>query len=90
MQALSGFSGGPDVVLKEVDDALSEVHAQGHSKSSIRKYLKGHIYLCLGNGTWHPSRSALSTYIQAYDQKVPRGLAKEFKFAKLFLVKCNY
>ena len=84
--------GRPAMVLREVDDALAGVHAQGYSRSSIRRYLHGNVFLCFGNATWHPSRTALVNYIDTNTEaaRVHRGLAKQFHFAKLFLVKLSF
>lgn len=79
----------PALALQKVDDALAEVHARGYTKKSIRLYVKSNIFLCFGNGTWHPTQGALVAYIKANkaQARVHRALVKQFSFAKMFLVK---
>ena len=86
MKGLSLGSGGPDMVLQEVDGALSPVGSQNFSRNSLRAYIKQNVFLCLSDGTWWPSRRALQTYLRESGSIVDRELAKKFRFAKLLLV----
>ncbi len=77
------------VILQQIDDALAGVYARGYSKASIRRYLTTNVFLCFGNGTWHPTQNALVRYIKANKAQamVHRDLVKKYAFAKMFLVK---
>lgn len=86
MQGLSLGAGGPDMVLRETDDALSLVASQGHTRGALRHYLEENVHLCLTDGTWHASPAALKKYLRTSQCVVDRQLAKGFRFARLLLV----
>ncbi len=86
MKGLSLGLGGPDMLLRELDDALSAVVSQGFSRSALRHYLSENVYLCLSDGTWHPTSRALKKHLRTPYAMVNRELVKKFRFARLLLV----
>ena len=87
MKGLSLGEGGPDMVLREADDALSVVVVgQGHTRADLALYLERNVYLCLSDGTWHASSAALKEYQRTSAATVNREVAKKFRFARLLLV----
>lgn len=87
MKGLSLGEGGPDMVLRAADDALSVVVVgQGHSRADLALHLERNVHLCLSDGTWHASSAALEEYVRTSGTAVNREVAKKFRFARLLLV----
>ena len=73
--------------LEQVDAALAPVHEQqGHSRCAIRLYLKAHVFIDLKTGIFYENRKELVKRLRRKNGCVSRETAKEFKYAKLFLV----